>query len=502
MVKNSQADDVRVLLKRGRKFSVFATEVLGLDLNKAQWRIARVLDTIEQDGQWPIKELVVVAANQIGKTLFQAVVMLWATIYKIGVDPRDPKAWEAAPYLWIHLGPVQQQAYHAHKDAKLLIRGEHPAQSDPRLPQGLVTEAKIENYYDGFNLFNGATIMFRTGEQRAEAILGYRAAAISCDEAAFFGELTETKNTVLMMRLIASGGPVMFFSTPNGMNDFYDQAENIRVKGEEVEEMVWRDGKKLLVWAVITDNEGYGLTADEIARMERDLNPATREQQLRGAFLEPQEAFFVPQKPIMACFKKDMPTFKAAVAGHKYAIAWDISVASDPTVAYVFDVTEWPWEGVNEVYYLKPLSATALVGEIHKLHAMYGTEYDPVFGARSEVVTGFDATSMGGAVMRQLLSGLHPKKPINMAGSPKKKLEALTNLKNRLTKGELILPYEWSGLRQEVLNYRLKDDKIRQDRVMALMMADMVATGIAGSKASQPADAHSKVSRKRVLRWR
>lgn len=475
---------------------------MGLKLNKAQWRIARVLDTVGEDGQWPLKELVVVAANQIGKTLFQAVVMLWASIYKIGVDPRDPRAWEAAPYLWIHLGPVQQQAYHAFKDAKLLIRGEHPAQTDPRLPKGLVTEAKIENYYDGFNVFNGGTIMFRTGESKAEAILGYRAAAISCDEAAFFDYLTETKNTVLMMRLIASGGPVMFFSTPNGMNDFYDQADSIRARGHEVEDMVWRDGKKMLVWAVITDNEGYGLTSDEIARMERDLNPATKEQQLRGAFLEPQEAFFVPQKPILASFKKDLPAFVKAEPGHKYAIAWDISVASDPTVAYVVDVTQTPWQAVCEVYFQKPLSATGLVGEIHKLHELYANAYDPVFGARSEVVTGFDATSMGGAVMRQLLTDLHPKKPINMAGSPKKKLEALTNLKNRLTNQQIVIPYEWNGLRQEVLNYRLKDDKIRQDRVMALMMADMVATGIAGNQQAQPVNVHARLTRKRELRWR
>lgn len=478
-------------------------EVLGVAPNKAQRRICAVLDLVGEDGSWPLKELVVVAANQIGKTLFQAILMLWATIYKIGVDPRDPQAWEAASYLWIHLGPVQQQAYHAYKDAKLLVRGEHPAQTGKHVPlKGLVNEAKIENYYDGFEIFNGATIMFRTGESKAEAILGYRAAAISCDEAAFFDYLTETKNTVLMMRLIASGGPVMFFSTPNGMNDFYDQADDIRVHGQMVEEMVWRDHKKYLVWAIITDNEGYGLSSEEIARMERDLNPATKEQQLRGAFLEPSEAFFVPQKPILDCFRRDLPSTVAAVPGHKYVISWDISVASDPTVAYVLDITKWPWQGVTEVYFQKPLDAINLIGEIHKLHAAYGTAYDPVFGTRSEVVTGFDATSMGGQVMRQLLTDLKPKRPVNMAGSPKKKLQALTNLKNRLTKGELILPYEWNGLRQEVLNYRLKDDKIRQDRVMALMMADMVATSIAGKAPTQTVNPHARMTGKRELRWR
>jgi hypothetical protein len=447
---------------------------------------------------------VVVAANQIGKTLFQAVLMLWATAYKIGVDPEDTRAWEAAPYLWVHLGPVQQQAYHAHKDAKLLVKGEHPAQEGrSKLPAGLFLETKIENYYEGFSLFNGATIMFRTAERKAEAVLGYRAAAISVDEAAFVDYLTEVKNTVLMMRLIASGGPLFIFSTPNGMNDFYDQADGIRAVGQEVEDMVWRDGNRWLVWATITDNEGYGLTSAEIARMERDLNPATKEQQLRGAFLEPQEAFFVPQEPILKCFRSDMGSFKPPIPGHKYAIAWDISVASDPTVAYVIDVTLWPWEAVAEKYYLKPLSATGLVGAIHELHSIFHLHNDPnILSVPSQAITGFDATSMGGAVMRQLLTDLHPKKPINMAGSPKKKVEALTNLKNRLTKGELLIPYDWSGLRQEVLNYRLKDDKIRQDRVMALMMADMVATTMAGNTQSKPIDPHARITKKRELRWR
>ena len=457
-----------------------------------------------QEGQWPLKELVVVAANQIGKTLFQAVLFLWASLYKIGVDPREQAKWAAAPYLWIHLGPVQQQAYHAHKDAKLLVKGEHPAQGGrSKLPKGLVNETKIENYYDGFSLFNGALIMFRTAEHKAEAVLGYRAAAISVDEAAFVDYLTEVKNTVLMMRLIASGGPLFLFSTPNGMNDFYDQADAVRAEGREQEEMVWHADNRYLVWATITDNEGFGLTAEEIARMERDLNPATKEQQLRGAFLEPQEAFFVPQEPILKCFRQDMLSFQPPVPGHKYAIAWDLSVASDPTVAYVIDVTKWPWEAVAEQYYQKPLSATGLIGEMHRLHSQFHGHNDRnVLSVPSSAVTGFDATSMGGAVMRQLLTDLHPKQPINMAGSPKKKLEALTNLKNRLTKGELLIPYDWSGLRQEVLNYRLKDDKIRQDRVMALMMADMVATRMAGNMQSKPIDPHARITKKRELRWR
>lgn len=444
------------------------------------------------------------AANQIGKTLMQAVIMLWACMYKIGVDPSDPKAWEKEPYLWIHLGPVQQQAYHAHKDAKLLIKGEHPSQGGRcKLPTGLVFEIKIENYYDGFGFFNGSQIMFRTAERKAEAVLGYRAAAISVDEAAFVDYLTEVVNTVLMMRLIASGGPIFLFSTPNGMNDFFDAADAIRSHGVGREDMVWQSGSDWLIWAVITDNLGYGLDQVEIDRMEATLNPATREQQLRGAFLEPQEAFFVPQDRILAAFREDLPHETEPIPGHQYAEFWDPSIAQDPTACIILDVTVLPWVGVYFGHWEKPMDVTSLIGEMYRVHLAYNGHKDAnVLSVPSRAVLGFDATSMGGAVMKGLLASVTPKRPVNFAGAPAKKVAALTNLRDRLTRGDIILPASWTRLRQEILNYRLKDDKIKQDAVMALMGADVVATSMTMGMSQKKIDPGARVTRRKVLTWR
>lgn len=490
------------LLRQGADFRVFCEDILGVRLNLAQQRIARVMQ-VNDRRDWGFKELVVVAANQIGKTLIQACVILWACLYKIGVDPKDMAAWGTSPYLWLHLGPVQQQAYHAWKDACLLIRGEHPAQGDRcKLPQGLVQPIKVENYYDGLGFFNGAQAMFRTSEHKAEAVLGYRAAGISVDEAAFVDYLTSVKNEVLMLRLIASGGPLMMFSTPDGMNDFFDQMEAIRVAGEEIEDMVWRADSAVLTWAVITDNLGYGLDQAEIERMERTLDPATKEQQLRGSFLEPLEAFFVPQAPILSVFR-DLPSEVLPVPGHQYAEFWDLSISSDPTVCIVLDVTRKPWTGVYLGYWAKPLPVEALVGEMHRVHGMYNNHYDRnVLSLPSRAVLGFDATSMGGAVMRQLLGPINPKRPINMAGAPAKKVMALTNLRDRLTKGEIALPESWRVVRQELLNYRLKDDKIRQDTVMALMGAEMVATSMTMGQSQVPVHPEARITQRRQLRWR
>jgi hypothetical protein len=499
------ADDnsIALLLQRGVDFQVFCEEVLGLRLNHAQKRLLPVLRVDAEWREWAFKELVVVAANQIGKTLIQAAIMLWACQYKIGVDPHDEKAWERAPYLWIHLGPVQQQAYHAYKDMNLMIKGEHPAQGNrSQFPEGLVHKTKIENYYDGFQFFNGAQIMFRTAEHKAEAVLGYKAAAISVDEAAFVDYLTEVKNTVLMMRLIASGGPLMLFSTPNGMNDFFDQADIIRENGEEISEMLWRDGTSYLAWAIITDNLGFGIDQKEIDRMEKNLSPTTKEQQLRGAFLEPAEAFFVPQDKIVRAFRADMPHETPPVPGHKYAIFYDPSVASDPTACVVLDCTEYPWRGVYFGHWEKPMDVTALIGEMFRVHQHYNGHMDKNFlSVPSRAVLGFDATSMGGAVMKQLLAPITPKKGINMAGAPTKKVAALTNLRDRLTNGQIILPASWLRLRQEILNYRLKDKGIKQDAAMALMGADMVATSMNPRMQQKPIQPHARITPRRELRW-
>jgi hypothetical protein len=74
-------------------------------------------------------------------------------------------------------------------------------------------------------------------------------------------------------------------------------------------------------------------------------------------------------------------------------------------------------------------------------------------------------------------------------------------LRDRLTKGELILPAGWTTVRQEVLNYRLKDDKIRQDTVMALMGADMVATSMTMGFGQRAVHPEARVTKRKELRW-
>lgn len=495
----------------------FAKKILGLQVNHSQKRWFRLIRPGENGWEWRLKVLAHVAANQIGKTLGLAVLILWVCWYKIGVPTTDQKAWEAAPYTWFHLAPSQNQAYLVLNDMRLLLAGSHPAQTGKSiLPPGLIKEIKIEHYYDGLEFWNGAYVQFRTTEEKAKALQGRRAAGISYDEAAFEDHLKSVVNETLFMRLIASGGPLILVSTPNGINDFFEVVQSIvdralprAVAAEGDWELggsckigepipIWEtDDRWILIWSTVEDNVGFGISEEEWHRMERDLDPATKEQQLRGAFLEPAEAYFVPSTQIAKAFRK-LPDYQEPLPGHLYVISWDPSATTDPTVAIVLDVTKKPWKGVAFKYWPKPQGETKLLMEIFALHALYnggGMKLRPG-QRRPSAMTVIDGTSMGGALLAQAISGLAPRRIFNLAGPTTKKV-ALTNLRAALNRGELFLPDSWTVVRREVLTYKLPDDKIKQDTVMALLgAADTAAKGFSGF-VSAKFSPHGRISRGR-----
>lgn len=494
-------------LDRGRySIRTFAEEVLGVKLNPAQVRWFDLINPAEDGWQWRLKLVLHVAANQIGKTLGIAIIILWACNYKIGVPTDDPDAWFRTPYNWYHLAPSQNQAYLPLKDAILLAKGDHPAQVEKSLlPVQMVQETKLEVYYDGLAFWNGSFSHFRTTEEKAKALQGRRAAGISFDEVAFEDHAKSIVNEVLFMRLIASGGPLFMVSTPNGINDWYEFVSAVQDDsgprriaqegdpwlggschlGERVP--VWETGEgQALVWSTVEDNIGFGIPAEEAARMESTLDEATKEQQLRGAFLEPAEAFFVPSKNVIRMFRSKLPDAAQPVAGHRYVIGWDPSAASDPTAVVVIDITTKPWTGAYFKHYDKPLGEDKLLMEIFKVHALYnGAGMSWRSGeTRPSAITAYDETSMGGAMLKQQLARLTPKRGVNLAG-PSTKVNLLTNLRAAINSGALWLPGSWSQLKREALNYKLPDTKIKQDSVMALLTAvGVAAKGYSGNTKS------------------
>lgn len=464
--------DLGDLLARGRDPVFFAESILGVRLNPAQRRWFR-LHTPTADGGWPFHTTAHVSGNQTGKSLGVAILVLWATTYKIGLDFTDPKRWLEQPYYWFHVAPQQAQAYIPLGDIELLVKGAHPAQvNECHFPESLVTFTTIETGYRGFTTITGAVCQFRTTDERAKALQGRRAHGITFDEAAFENHLIAVINEALAMRLISTGGPLILVSTPDGLNEFFEVVEDIRHRAQPVpnEVRVWTGDDVALLVSHTSDNVGYGLPAEEFERKKAQLQATaegTIDQQLEGAFLEPQEAFFVPHEMVTKAFV-DIPEYVPPLKDHRYISFWDPSISSDPTAGYVLDVSSKPWRVVQEVWERKPLGFVPLLSRIREIHADRNTV--------GRCMTGYDATSMGGAIFREALANVKPSKALEFGGASGFKLDVLGNLRAAILNGDLLIPDSMVGLKREILNYRLDDKKIQQDRVMALAGAAWLAS--------------------------
>lgn len=512
MVANSKAEQ-QILkdLEKGRYDIVFFQEkILGIPVNKAQRRWYRLFQTRPNGWKLLYRYTVHVAANQVGKTLGLAVIILWMCLYKIGVPTDDMQAWWDAPYQWFHLAPSQNQAYHTLNDIRMITKGAHLAQEKGRkeyglsyrLPTGMVWEDKIENYYQGLSFYHGAVVQFRTTEEKAKAILGYRAAGISFDECAFENHLEVVINEVIWMRLIASGGPLLLVSTPNGMNDFYEVVMELQPKLTATDDEKLRVNEELgegLTQSTIEDNIGYGVTNQEVERMYASMGEDIRDQNLRGAFLSASDVFFRPQDQVSKSFRSTLPKMQKPVPGHRYSIFWDPSQSSDPTAVVVLDVTKFPWVGVYYDWQKNPVGFDRLVTQVYGLHTLYNNATDRLGRfPKSVATTGFDATSMGGAIMGEALTGLAPRRPINFGGTKKIKLDALNSTRDALTGGKLVLPASWTRMQRELMNYDLDDKDLEQDSVMALAGAVAIAGTGAGSGDRVKVRMHARTPTRRL----
>lgn len=474
--------------RKGRDPIYFAEVFLGCRLNPAQRRFFLTACRTKKGWGWVFRRAVHVSGNQTGKTLSLAIAVLWAATYKIGVKNDNWDRWLSSPYNWFHLAPTYSQTLLLMNDMRALMQGAHPAQYDRETgqkrpvywDQALFDEKKFGGgTYPGFLLFNGSVIHFRTSDDKAKALQGVRAHGISFDEAAFELHLKEILNEAVKLRLVSTGGPLWLVSTPNGINDYFEVVQEVLQKGTKTfHSRVWEAPKEklCLVWSHISDNIGFGLTDEDVEFMEMDVDSATKEQQLRGAFLEPKDAFFVPSRQIIKAFTSKLIEEEAPKNDHRYVIFWDVSIATDPTVVVVLDVTRKPWKGVYFRRWTTPMPLRELLSEMYRLHAYYGSLDRSQKGVKPYVVTGFDASGMGGVIIRKELERLTPQRPVNMTGSARVKDEMLTTLRALLSKRDLYLPKAWNAVMREILNYRRDDKHIVQDCVIALAGAAKLAT--------------------------
>jgi hypothetical protein len=470
-------NDIARDLARGRNdITFFAERWLGVRGNPGQVRWWEACAERDDTGYRPRYITTVVSAgNRAGKTLAMAVVCLHHALYKLGLaspdasDPQSYKRWSDTPYEWYHVGIQQETAELVFREIETLLGGSHPAQKGrgcaiiKELGKVIDTQKRYRGEYAWvkFNpVVGGASIHFRTTQDRAKALLGKDMNGISFDEAAFEPHLLMIYQEVLNLRRLSTGGPLHFIGTPSeGINDYAELWEKGNLENPA------RDEKFISFRLSTRDNIGYGLTQenfDDVVRQQADyLIP----QNIDGYFIEARDAFFWSQS-VLALYKVLEDDVKP-VRNHRYIQGVDPGISHDATWAITLDLTERnKIRGVRIRKRGGKQSISAVVNMVREGHLLYSQD-----GAFCTTIV--DSTGLGGRLFQQEFSMIRPLRGFDFGGTKAKKVELLNDLKAVIDKGQLELPMggPWDELRRQLLIYKLDDKKLEQDAVMALAIA-------------------------------
>lgn len=474
---NPLNNDIARDLARGRNdIAFFAERWLGVRGNPGQVRWWQACAERDDTGYRPRYITTVVSAgNRAGKTLAMAVVCLHHALYKLGLaspeasDPQSYKRWSDTPYEWYHVGIQQETAELVFREIETLLGGSHPAQKGrgcaiiKELGKVIDTQKRYRGEYAWvkFNpVVGGASIHFRTTQDRAKALLGKDMNGISFDEAAFEPHLLMIYQEVLNLRRLSTGGPLHFIGTPSeGINDYAELWEKGNLENPA------RDEKFISFRLSTRDNIGYGLTQENFDDVVRQQAEYLIPQNIDGYFIEARDAFFWSQS-VLALYKELDDDVKP-IKNHRYIQGVDPGISHDATWAITLNITERnKIRGVRIRKRGGKQSISAVVNMVREGHLLYSQD-----GAFCTTIV--DSTGLGGRLFQQEFSMIRPLRGFDFGGTKAKKVELLNDLKAVIDKGQLELPIggPWDELRRQLLIYKLDDKKLEQDAVMALAIA-------------------------------
>lgn len=439
-------------------FNHFATFLCGLRPHPGQLQAVEFMN--EKDYG------VLTAANGWGKTLFYALLMLWAS----SVQEWAPSYWKS--YLAVALGPEMKQALLIHQEIEAIRNNRHKGQFwDGKQHKFLLGSRLIPwTTRDGHLAYkwrhNNANLRFESAEGKASAIEGWAPNLIIYDEARLELHLEYIVQEVFLARATrAPNMKIILGSTP--IMDSYDLLEYYK-RGERGDQDWWSRSGNI--------DENIYADAEQIEKVRRNLDPRVRDQVLAGKFVEPPDAYFISERA-MECFD-DAPEpdniseySGKYVKGHTYVAGVDTAVSEggDESVVTLWDVTATPHRVILEKVFPKGTALGVVVAYCDVLIQIFSCQvgYDAQgpLGVEFQHQTAYDPgwyvpVKFGGAQIK--------------GGTSQQKSDAMANFRHFLNNKLWSAP-NIRGLKAQIIGYKVKDQHLRKDRLMAQVYAAWVA---------------------------
>jgi hypothetical protein len=455
----------------------FAQRFLGIKIHPGQERLFNAYLARRKSASWwkaAYLNICMSAGNRAGKTMIMAIVIMHSCIYKMGVEPPDPKKpsaikrWLTHPYFAYHFAIQQETAELVWIEIDNILNGVHVAQHDG-CP--LDDEMKAAGSYVAdrekkdmgeykWIVFSpelgGAEIKFRTTKgNKGKGALGRDMHLITFDEAGLEENLAWINRNVLHLRRLGTGGQIFMFSTPEeGLTDFADEW----FKGDP--EQPDRKARYFSMRMSTRDNIGFGLQQEDFDDLVEGMDEDHIKQNIDGFFIQGRLAYF-NAKSVDRAFVDGLPEHQTVRKGQVYVNGVDPGT-KDKCWSLVF-----LWDGKKLYGVHAEYTRDRGVDDIIELAVKNHKAYLP------DVTTAIDTTGMGGHMFRQLVQKEIPTiVSIEFGGNTMVKRKMLGNVRTMLDKNEIIMPRvqgsDWLIGRRELAGYKLLDRGIEQDFVMAL----------------------------------
>lgn len=332
----------------------------------------------------------------------------------------------------------------------------------------------------------GARMLGRSMSEMGVAFKMRKLAFITGDECGDIPDLWLFTNNTLLMRVVDLNGQIDLVGTPQP--DGHDYMNMIEMAEED---MVKPDYKNVGMFYTQkgTTYQNITLPKGAIEEIERISDPIMREQIIRGEHVETGEKYFGFTR-IQNSVDPKLQLIERAEPGRKYITGVDFaggeSAWADFTVIMTVDYTEEPYK---LVYFNRFKGGDMPI----PMQYMLVREITMAFGGKGRVI--IDSSALGGKNAMAFLGDLNPiSQEFGLTSNSTHKADMLATLKitfdggqsdvrkrqlERNSDGDWVdLNSEWGlikipdimVLKNELVNYKLDDKKIRTDSVMTLAM--------------------------------
>lgn len=457
-----------------RDFPFFCEKMLGIELNNAQRKVIKEVWPYILAKEFPFRMLLL-AGNQAGKTCLAACLCLWFAYTKYTFLPHTfvGAEWRKLEYAIAVIAPLRSLTRAMFHSILKIVNGKYLIA--PRIDRGETeyrfNECRIKGFVyrytkteaEGFGSIptmfcaNGATIeYFTTYGSKGDTIQGSNYYFMLYDE---FGRSDSLHDELpdLYNRLQTTRGGLMALTTPSEKHPNAIQF---------IDELLRKPQHRFKSFRFSSLDNEFKRHEDIYASVS-GLSKWEQDQIIHGHLVPPRASFFPPEK-ITDVFvpTADLPPTKPIVAGRRYAMGLDTAMVADRIASYVLDVSERPY---------RVIAKHAVRGKEKKVqeHVSDLTDIYTRFPISSlEVV--IDVTNEAGHIWVNLLEPLNPvpfRFGLEKGTQINTKVDMLTTLRQCIENNDIILDDEDYKLKRQLTNYKIDDDKLETDLVMALGLA-------------------------------